>query len=71
MDRDAIGLMREIRDEFQTPATPMVISGCVGPRGDGYQVELGDEPGAGGAAIMRRRFALIAMPGPISSPPSP
>ena len=32
----AISLLEDIRDEFQTKATPMVISGCVGPRGDGY-----------------------------------
>jgi S-methylmethionine-dependent homocysteine/selenocysteine methylase len=28
--------MRELRQEFETPRSPMVISGCVGPRGDGY-----------------------------------
>lgn len=37
MNRAAIQLMVEIRDEFETPGTPMVISGQVGPRGDGYQ----------------------------------
>lgn len=36
-NRDAIGLMHEIREEFESPATPVVISGCVGPRGDGYE----------------------------------
>jgi len=35
-NRQAIDLLREIRDEFETAKTPMVISGCVGPRGDGY-----------------------------------
>jgi S-methylmethionine-dependent homocysteine/selenocysteine methylase len=33
---DSIALMRELREEFETPRSPMVISGCVGPRGDGY-----------------------------------
>jgi S-methylmethionine-dependent homocysteine/selenocysteine methylase len=28
--------MQELREEFETPRSPMVISGCVGPRGDGY-----------------------------------
>jgi S-methylmethionine-dependent homocysteine/selenocysteine methylase len=28
--------MRELREEFETPRSPMVISGCIGPRGDGY-----------------------------------
>ncbi len=34
---DAIGLMHEIREKFETPENPMVVSGCVGPRGDGYR----------------------------------
>lgn len=32
----AIGLLEEIRSEYQTKQTPVVISGCLGPRGDGY-----------------------------------
>jgi S-methylmethionine-dependent homocysteine/selenocysteine methylase len=36
VNRRAIELLREIRDDFETAASPMVISGCVGPRGDGY-----------------------------------
>jgi S-methylmethionine-dependent homocysteine/selenocysteine methylase len=32
----AIAMLHEIRAEFETPQSPMVISGCVGPRGDGY-----------------------------------
>lgn len=32
----AIELLFELREEFETPACPMVISGCIGPRGDGY-----------------------------------
>ena len=35
-NRDSIALMCELRDEFETERSPMVISGCVGPRGDGY-----------------------------------
>jgi S-methylmethionine-dependent homocysteine/selenocysteine methylase len=35
-NRDSIALMRELRDEFETVRSPIVISGCVGPRGDGY-----------------------------------
>lgn len=33
---DAIRLLEEIRSELETDTTPMVISGNVGPRGDGY-----------------------------------
>ena len=32
----AIQLMAELRQEYQSKTTPMVVSGCVGPRGDGY-----------------------------------
>ena len=35
-NRRAIELLEPIRDERETPRTPMVISGCMGPRGDGY-----------------------------------
>jgi S-methylmethionine-dependent homocysteine/selenocysteine methylase len=35
-NRNSIALMRELRREFETPRSPMIISGCVGPRGDGY-----------------------------------
>jgi len=35
-NRKAIGLLLEIRNEFETATSPMVISGNLGPRGDGY-----------------------------------
>jgi len=35
-NRKAVRLIEEIRSEYETPKTPIVISGCVGPRGDGY-----------------------------------
>lgn len=35
-NREAIALLHGIRKEYETPATPIVISGCIGPRGDGY-----------------------------------
>ncbi len=35
-NRKAIGLLLEIRAEFESTASPMVISGNLGPRGDGY-----------------------------------
>ncbi|MFC5069366.1 homocysteine S-methyltransferase family protein [Flaviflagellibacter deserti] len=35
-NRDAIDMLVDIRREFETPASPMVISGNLGPRGDGY-----------------------------------
>jgi homocysteine S-methyltransferase len=39
-NRDSIALLVELRKQYESHATPMVISGCVGPRGDGY------DPGA-------------------------
>ena len=38
LNRKAIGLMEELRAEYQGDA-PIVISGCVGPEGDGYAPE--------------------------------
>jgi S-methylmethionine-dependent homocysteine/selenocysteine methylase len=35
-NRKCVRLLEEIRDEYETPPTPIVISGCIGPRGDGY-----------------------------------
>ena len=37
MNRASIELMAALRSEYETKATPMVLSGCVGPRGDGYK----------------------------------
>lgn len=38
MNQKSIALLDDLRREWESPATPMVISGCIGPRGDGYQV---------------------------------
>lgn len=32
----AIALLHDLKAEFETERSPMVVSGCVGPRGDGY-----------------------------------
>ncbi|MGE0666818.1 MAG: homocysteine S-methyltransferase family protein [Sphingomonadales bacterium] len=37
VNRRSIALMEQVRARFATPASPMVISGNVGPRGDGYR----------------------------------
>jgi S-methylmethionine-dependent homocysteine/selenocysteine methylase len=36
INRAGIDLMHEVRTKCETPRTPLVISGCIGPRGDGY-----------------------------------
>jgi homocysteine S-methyltransferase len=35
-NRKAIRLLVEIRDAYESEGKPIVISGCIGPRGDGY-----------------------------------
>jgi S-methylmethionine-dependent homocysteine/selenocysteine methylase len=37
MNDKAIALLHDIRDIYETRKTKMVISGCIGPRGDGYR----------------------------------
>jgi len=36
LNRAAVDQLAELRDQLETPATPIVISGNLGPRGDGY-----------------------------------
>ena len=36
-NRAAIDLLVQVRREFESPDTPVVISGCIGPRSDGYR----------------------------------
>lgn len=36
INQDSIAFLETIRDAHETDAMPMVISGCMGPRGDGY-----------------------------------
>lgn len=38
VNRDAVAVLRDVRARHATHETPIVISGCLGPRGDGYQV---------------------------------
>jgi S-methylmethionine-dependent homocysteine/selenocysteine methylase len=39
VNRQSIALLVDLRRMFETDSSPMVISGCVGPRGDGYKVD--------------------------------
>ncbi len=36
INRKSVRLLEDIRNEYETGRTPVVISGCIGPRGDGY-----------------------------------
>jgi S-methylmethionine-dependent homocysteine/selenocysteine methylase len=40
LNRAAVRQLEGIRGEFQSDRTPVVISGCLGPRGDGYNPAL-------------------------------
>lgn len=39
VNRRSIELLRELRDIYETPASPIVVSGVIGPRGDGYRAD--------------------------------
>ncbi|MCC7481835.1 MAG: homocysteine S-methyltransferase family protein, partial [Hyphomicrobiales bacterium] len=36
INRQSIAFLETLRNEFETAQSPMPISGCIGPRGDGY-----------------------------------
>lgn len=36
INKEAITLLADIRDEFETNSSPIVLGGCIGPRRDGY-----------------------------------
>ena len=62
VNAEAVAFVAAIRDAEETPATPMVLSGAIGPRGDGYAAGQPDERRGGrglsraaGAASSRRR----------------
>jgi len=38
INRAAIDMLRDLRDKFEGQDSKLVISGCIGPRGDGYKV---------------------------------
>ncbi len=44
-NRKSIRLLEQLRDEFESAETPVILSGCLGPRGDGYipEVAMADE----------------------------
>ena len=50
-------MLEDRRAEHETTETPMVISGCVGPRGDGY--DPGDQM-TGGRGLSRQQIDVLA-----------
>jgi S-methylmethionine-dependent homocysteine/selenocysteine methylase len=64
-NRRAVEMLLRIRDELATARTPIVVSGCVGPRGDGYDPASfmsALEP----SATTRRKSRRSVPPAPIS-----
>ncbi len=39
VNRRCVGLMADLRREHETSQSPMVVSGNIGPRGDGYRID--------------------------------
>ena len=39
LNRRGVTLLEELRADYESERTPVVIAGCVGPRGDGYVVQ--------------------------------
>jgi S-methylmethionine-dependent homocysteine/selenocysteine methylase len=37
INKAGVEMLEDIRTRYQTSSTPVVISGCIGPRGDGYR----------------------------------
>lgn len=37
LSQNSVDMLLKIREEYETPQSPIVISGCIGPRGDGYR----------------------------------
>ncbi len=58
-NRAAIELMLELRSEYAARIDPLLVSGCIGPRGDGYQpgTLMSADEAAGYHALQARTFA--------------
>lgn len=65
-NQKSITLLEELRDRWETPTMPCVISGAIGPRGDGYkegtmgQVEARDYHSAQIAAFAGSQADMVA-----------
>lgn len=40
LNQDGVAALLALRDEYETPSQPVIVSGCIGPRGDGYDPGL-------------------------------
>jgi S-methylmethionine-dependent homocysteine/selenocysteine methylase len=60
LNRKAIEMLKALRDEYATPALPILISGCIGPRGDGYIADTATDIDADIAAARAYHSVQIA-----------
>ena len=44
VNQRAIALLHTVRKEYETEQSPMLVSGCIGPRGDGYVTHTAMQP---------------------------
>jgi homocysteine S-methyltransferase len=49
LNKDSIALMATLRNELETPRSPMVLSANIGPRGDGYRPDTSMSASEAGA----------------------
>jgi S-methylmethionine-dependent homocysteine/selenocysteine methylase len=61
-NRASVELLMDARARHETPATPIVISGCIGPRGDGYHPDFLMSANDAGA-YHARQIAVLAAAG--------
>lgn len=55
----SVALLEDLRDQLARPECPMVISGCIGPRGDGYRAD-GELSAEEAASYHREQIATFA-----------
>jgi len=55
----SVAMLQDLREQFARPECPMVISGSIGPRGDGYRAE-GDLSAQEAADYHREQIATFA-----------
>ncbi|HEY3486046.1 MAG TPA: homocysteine S-methyltransferase family protein [Ilumatobacteraceae bacterium] len=58
-NREAVALLVDVRRRYETSTAPVVISGCIGPRGDGYQAgeQMTPEQAEAYHSLQARAFA--------------
>jgi S-methylmethionine-dependent homocysteine/selenocysteine methylase len=61
-NRVSVALLLDARNRHQAPGSPMVISGCIGPRGDGYHPDFLMTP-VDAAAYHARQIAVLTAAG--------